>query len=1013
MIFTRNLIGCILILTLMCSVSRAQSFLHVTEDNGLPSDHVYGMITDRLGYLWICTDKGVAKYNGYEFRNFDVSNGLVSDDVWEVLEDSAGRIWLASFAAQLGYIYNDEYFKVKADTGIETIFPTDMRSYGPGVVFATPSYKAGSKHQKLCITEKDSLFCSELDKSVFRDSKLPPDISYFGSLGNWDEQGEYCYYIYGIYIHKVQIRVNSDGKHYLKYLSRTPLQDTTMRMFAGTKTHLINGIMLTQFGSRLATTDPQTGAISFHTVDSLRGNEILYLHHEKSRNGINHFHLVTKNDILRCKLHNGRIECTERIKIDTLLNAGVKPENITTVHRVGRWNLLGTTTSGAWKITPQKFVGKLKSANLDGYQLVGTHNDSALFWYNKSTNVVGVSDTGFRLKIYNFPEKQHVNRIVYYSGDTFLVLGNLTYGMNARSGKIFRINERIGGIFDGIRDERKTIRLITRAGYIVMNYGNIAGVENIIEGSRFNGIEYDSIKRTTYLYNRVKIVEADSVGKLRMLKNGEILAGESVGEVQQLKVDQRFGNVFILAREKLFLYDPAKRTCKQIFENLVFKDVHEVLVYNDLLCIVSKYGIVISKISGRGSVSAPLVNSSPNAYKSAINVFACKGSLFLAGAKEVFKLTLPQTGSFDSLRTGENQIFRFVVRHGDTAVNIFTGDTLRLDQQEDRLIMDVINHDGLGRLKLMATFDDAGKLEELNSNVLAIPRIFQPGVYYSLYVQASDALRKSRVVKVTVYLKPHWHQTLAGKWIIRLLVAGFIAVLIFLVIVFTKKVVLRRNEQRQARMELELRSIYAQINPHFIFNTLNSALLLISKNRMDDAYVHVSKFSRLLRSYLRSSRNKLVSVKEEMSNLRNYIELQQARFKNRFVYEVNVGGDDIVEKYSIPSLLIQPFVENAINHGLLPLGEQGQLIVTFSLKSEDGTIVCTIDDNGIGREQSRNDKLGREEVKDSYGDLIINDLVNAFNKYEKMNVHVAYYDKKAPATGTIVTITIKNPHYEP
>ncbi|MBX2905922.1 MAG: histidine kinase [Taibaiella sp.] len=998
----------------MTSVARSQtkSYLHLTQDNGLPSDHVYGMITDRLGYLWICTDKGVTKYNGYEFRNFDVTSGLVSDDTWEMLEDSKGRIWLASFADKIGYIYNDEYYRAKSDAGVGSVFPTDMKSYGPGIVFSTPSYRAGSKHDKLCITEKDSLFCAELDKSAFQDSRLPDDISFFGSLGNWDEGGRYHYYIYGVYIHKVEFAKNENGEYYVKYLSRIPLRDTTMRMYAEAKTHLFGGRLLTFFGPRVAVTDPENGGITFYNLDSATNRDILYVHFEKNRHGDNYFHCVRRNDILRCRMRNARPECTERIDILPLLAAGVKPENITTVHRVGEWDLLGTTTSGAWKNNTQKFVTYNRPANLDGYRLIGTLDDSALVWYSKSNNTVAVCDTGFRLKTFHYNEKLNPNLALKYSGDTVLLLGNLMYALRARDGAIIKVNKRVGGIFGGVTNNKKDLRMVTRAGYLVLNYGDVSSAETILDGNRFNGCSLDTVNGLLYLYNHVKILAADDNERIRTFKNGEELAGVSVGEVQKITVDPKYGNVFILAKEKLFLFDPVRNSCKELFDNVVFKDVFNVLVYRDMLCVVSKYGIVLSRISGRGLLGKPIVSGSAKDYKDAVDVFACSGALYLAQASQVLKVEFPDSLALNTLASENSKPFRFVLKHGDTATNIATGDTVLLSQAEDRFVLDVINQNGLGRLKLFASFSDAGSLEELNANEIVVPRNFVPGNYYQLYVRANDALNRSDLVAITIYIQPHWYQTSIGKWTIRVIAAGIVVILILLVIVFTKKVVLRRNEQKQARMELELRSIYAQINPHFIFNTLNSALLLISKNRMDEAYTHISKFSRLLRSYLRSSRNKFIAVGEEAANLRNYIELQQARFKNRFIYEVNLEGDGIVEKYSIPSLLIQPFVENAINHGLLPLETSGRLIVTFSHRSQDGAIVCVIDDNGIGREQSKNDKVGREEVKDSYGDLIINDLVNAFNKYEKMNVHVAYFDKQAPATGTIVTITIKNPHYE-
>ncbi len=218
---------------------------------------------------------------------------------------------------------------------------------------------------------------------------------------------------------------------------------------------------------------------------------------------------------------------------------------------------------------------------------------------------------------------------------------------------------------------------------------------------------------------------------------------------------------------------------------------------------------------------------------------------------------------------------------------------------------------------------------------------------------------------------------------------------------------LNASMKRNLRMEMELKAIYSQINPHFIFNSLNSALLLVSKNRMDEAYTHISKFSKLLRSYIKSSRNKFITAEEEIINLQNYIELQQIRFKDRFSYEIDTAHLTN-RSVKIPSLLLQPFVENAIEHGLLNNIEKGHLLVKFNM-TDDTTLVCIIDDNGIGREESK--KISGQNVskEESYGNLLVKDLVNIFNKYESVHVEISYIDKLPPLTGTAVSITIKYP----
>ena len=279
-----------------------------------------------------------------------------------------------------------------------------------------------------------------------------------------------------------------------------------------------------------------------------------------------------------------------------------------------------------------------------------------------------------------------------------------------------------------------------------------------------------------------------------------------------------------------------------------------------------------------------------------------------------------------------------------------------------------------------------------------------PDAYYPCVVTVYDKVWKSKPIKVMIHIAPYWYQTRQMKQIIWGSVIIGLILVTSLVIFVTRRLVIISNKKRNARMELELKSIYAQINPHFIFNSLNSALLLVSKQKTDEAYAHISKFSRLLRSYIKSSRNKHILLADEIKNLTNYIDLQQVRFKDKFRYNIQLAPDVDPARIFIPSLLLQPFVENAIEHGLLAKENAGNLLIDF--KKQGNMLHCIIEDDGIGRKESKLSKIPNPTKEESYGELLIKDLVTIFNKYEHMNIAVDYEDKAAPLTGTIVTIKI-------
>ena len=211
--------------------------------------------------------------------------------------------------------------------------------------------------------------------------------------------------------------------------------------------------------------------------------------------------------------------------------------------------------------------------------------------------------------------------------------------------------------------------------------------------------------------------------------------------------------------------------------------------------------------------------------------------------------------------------------------------------------------------------------------------------------------------------------------------------------------------------ELELRAVYAQINPHFIFNTLSATQYFINHKEYDNAYVHINKFSHLIRAYLKSSQERYVTLGEELEMLKNYVELQKARFEEKFDYSIEVDNKLPVNNMKIPSLLLQPLVENAINHGLFHRKVGGELSLRFLQGVTSDELICIIDDNGVGRERAREIKAASGVQYESYGTKLTKQLIDVFAEFEKIGITLEYIDKQLPETGTIVKLTIKNIKY--
>ncbi|MEM6723727.1 MAG: histidine kinase [Bacteroidota bacterium] len=156
---------------------------------------------------------------------------------------------------------------------------------------------------------------------------------------------------------------------------------------------------------------------------------------------------------------------------------------------------------------------------------------------------------------------------------------------------------------------------------------------------------------------------------------------------------------------------------------------------------------------------------------------------------------------------------------------------------------------------------------------------------------------------------------------------------------------------RENAAQLESKALRAQMNPHFLFNAMNSVNRLILDQNHTAASQHLTKFSKLMRKILEHSELPMISLAEELELIEAYIQLEALRFKNRFSYHIAIDESIDTSTIDLPSMLLQPFIENAIWHGLQPKSGEGRIEIQFQLTEEQ--LVCTIEDNGIGRVQAK------------------------------------------------------------
>ena len=226
--------------------------------------------------------------------------------------------------------------------------------------------------------------------------------------------------------------------------------------------------------------------------------------------------------------------------------------------------------------------------------------------------------------------------------------------------------------------------------------------------------------------------------------------------------------------------------------------------------------------------------------------------------------------------------------------------------------------------------------------------------------------------------------------------------------------VVKEKEQRMERTfanqlaEVEMQSLRSQMNPHFLFNCLNSINRFVVNHQPAEASDYLSKFARLIRIILQNSHHNLVPLSDEINAIQLYVDMEALRFDYRFTYEITIEPDLEIDYIEVPPMLLQPYVENAIWHGLLHK-DDGPGHLSVAVQKVDNYLRCTIEDNGIGRAQAATLKKQTEFKRRSMGMKITSERLELLEQLRGIKVNLQVVDLVAPdgsALGTKIIVEI-------
>lgn len=284
-----------------------------------------------------------------------------------------------------------------------------------------------------------------------------------------------------------------------------------------------------------------------------------------------------------------------------------------------------------------------------------------------------------------------------------------------------------------------------------------------------------------------------------------------------------------------------------------------------------------------------------------------------------------------------------------------------------------------------------------------------PGGDYTFEAKLLDRNKDDlkQILSMPIEIIPPFWKTLWFK-----IIGAILFTIIGLAFYFIRIRSIKREEKLKTEFNkqianMELSALRAQMNPHFLFNSLNSIRNKIINNDLADADKYLVKFSRLVRQVLQNSTEQLINLNDEMETLNLYVDLESSRFDHRFDYHLNVDKGINLMDFKIPPLILQPYIENAIWHGLMQKEDKGEVTIYISIKGESLNI--TIEDDGIGREKAKKLKSKTALKHQSMGMGITGNRLEIIEKIYQLSCHAEIIDlknKNGNSAGTKVILTL-------
>jgi hypothetical protein len=560
---------------------------------------------------------------------------------------------------------------------------------------------------------------------------------------------------------------------------------------------------------------------------------------------------------------------------------------------------------------------------------------------------------------------------------------------NKKNNKTFRL--KTGSLKDAAFASKNTIYLGTNSGIRKTTWNANKFKETELEDFQFRiySLEYNPNNKSIYASTANGLYEMDSLEKGHLIRHRN-------QPIFPNSIYQYNSNTYASIKKKGILI--IKDTV--VVDSIILKVNQKPIQINKL--IIFKNTLLVKSLNNlyQFTMNGELLNSIHSVFgfsdNRIIDFTIHENQLWVSHSEGVQKIDLnykPKPSNYNQLK------FKKILINNR---QILLSEVGNFGFQERKFQVELslptlLNHETISYHYKLEGFDADWNINNFEFNIITYNAL-PPGSYTFIAKSENKGIFSTPILYSFTIEKPYYEKW----WFITTLILVFL-IIVILIYRYQLKLQQKKSKQLNELNSSKLIAIQSQMNPHFIFNSLNSIQDLVLKGDIEKSYSYITTFSNLVRRTLSYSEKDFIDFEQEIKLLEIYLSLEKLRFKKDFTYEINY---DETEDFMLPPLLIQPFIENSLIHGLLHKDGLKKLSINFCITGK--SLICTIIDNGIGREKSKAIKIRQKNEHESFSGKAIKNRFDILSNVFKGDYGYFYEDlyENEIVSGTKVTLTI-------